>query len=408
MKELERGMERRHHVRLTVLLAMAALGLAGCWDRKELDDLAIAVGMGFDQAGKQVRVTTQIVNPGEVASSKKESGYTTPVTSISMSGATTFEAIRKISTASPRKIFSSHLRVLVIGEELARQGVTKIVDGISRNHEFRSDFYILVAQGTTAAQILNITTPIDKIPGNKMFESLEKSERLWAPTVTMQLDQFMSDLSNPAKATTLTAIRVIGDAEAGGRMDNVSKVSPAATLQYAGQAILKNGRFVDWMNEEESKGYNYIMGHVQNSAEHISCLDGGVMSVEDERTNVRIKGKVVRGQPKITVDLFAEESIAENQCSVDVTKPQNITMLEQIAEEKLGRIMEEAIRKAQKNKADIFGFGDAIEDVNPKAWLKLRENWDSRFADLDVKVNVDIQIRRFGTTNNSLLAKKEK
>ncbi|WP_338015880.1 Ger(x)C family spore germination C-terminal domain-containing protein [Paenibacillus mesophilus] len=52
---------------------------------------------------------------------------------------------------------------------------------------------------------------------------------------------------------------------------------------------------------------------------------------------------------------------------------------------------------------DIFGFGEVFHRTEPKAWKKVRENWDAQFADLPVNVNVDIRIRRLGTINNSFL-----
>ena len=77
----------------------------------------------------------QIVNPGEVASN--ECGLVDivpPVTVFSATETTTLEAVRKISTAAPRQIFPSHLRILVIGEQLAREGIADLLDGLLRDH----------------------------------------------------------------------------------------------------------------------------------------------------------------------------------------------------------------------------------------------------------------------------------
>jgi spore germination protein KC len=391
---------------LPLILLLAATA-TGCWDRRELNDLAIAVGIGMDKNGDQVQVTTQIVNPGEVASKKSGGGYSTPVTILSATEPTTFEAIRKLTTVAPRKIFSSHLRVLVIGEDLARQGIEKVMDGISRNHEFRSDFYIIVAKGTSAKHVLGILTPIEKIPANKMYSTLEMSEKAWAPTVKMQLDKVVSDLSNPTKDTILTGIKISGDRATGTKKRNVDKTEPFANLQYSGLALFKHDKLVDWMNESESKGYNYIMGNVNTTVGHLQCPKGGTLAVEVVRTKSKIKGAVADGKPKITVDLHVEENIGEVQCKIDVTKTESIVQVEEIAKNLLKKIMEAAIRKAQKNKADIFGFGEAIEDADPAAWSEMKKDWAQLFADLEVSLNINVQIRRIGTTSNSLLERKE-
>ncbi len=53
------------------LMLTLVLLLTGCWNRRELNELAIAVGMGIDKHGDQFRVSVQVVDPGEAASKKR-------------------------------------------------------------------------------------------------------------------------------------------------------------------------------------------------------------------------------------------------------------------------------------------------------------------------------------------------
>lgn len=223
-----------------MLCTLSLLGfvLSGCWDRHELNDLAITVGMGFDKSGDEYLVTAQIVNPNEVAS-KKGAGYSTPITTLSARGISTLEAARKLTTSAPRKLFASHLRIIVIGEELAREGVAKVLDGITRDHEIRSDFYIIVARGTTAAKVLQVLTPIERIPANKMFKTLETSEKAWAPTVSVRIDQFITKLSEPTTESVLTGIRIEGDPKKGSSKSSLAETMPITNLQYTGLALLR-------------------------------------------------------------------------------------------------------------------------------------------------------------------------
>jgi spore germination protein KC len=397
----------RRTIGFAIGLMVMSVMLTACWDRTELNNLAIVVGMGFDNKGEnQIEVSTQIVNPGEVASKTGGGGGASPVTTLSATAVTTSEAIRELSTVSPRKVFRSHLRILVIGEALAREGIIQVMDGLSRNHEVRSDFYIIVAKGAHAKDVLEILTPLEKIPSNSMFSRLDMSSKIWAPTVKMQLDEVIADLHKPEKGMVLTGIRILGDPGKGKTMKNKWRSDPYSILKYSGLALFKEGKLVDWLNSEESKGYNYIMNNVVNSVGHLACPGGGEIAVDVTRTKSMVKGKTVGGRPEITVDLKVEENIYEVQCDIDVTKTENIERLETIANEKLASIMESAIRKAQKNKSDIFGFGNAIEDAEPKAWMKLKKDWDEYFADLKVQVQVDTNIHRLGTINNSLMEKE--
>ncbi|WP_307440131.1 MULTISPECIES: Ger(x)C family spore germination protein [unclassified Paenibacillus] len=379
--------------------------LTGCWSRRELNDLAISIGMGFDKKDDQVQVTIQIVNPGEVASKRGGTGMTTPVSTFQATSQTIFEALRKISKQSPRRVYSSHLRILVISEELAREGITPILDGISRNHEMRTDFYIVVAKGTTAENVLKILTPIEKIPSNKLYTTLELSEKVWAPTVKVKLDTLVSDLQTEGKDPVLTGIQIKGDPRKGSDMSNLDRIAPSSYLQYSGVAIFKKDKLIGWLNEKESKGYNYIIDNVKSTIGHIPCPTGGILAVEVVRTKTRMRGKVENGKPQIFADVYLEEDVGEVQCKIDLIDPQSIEELEKAAEKEVQSIMEAAIQKAKKYDVDIFGFGEAIYRADPKYWNKNKSNWKEQFVDLPVHVKAEVKIRRLGTVSDSLLQK---
>ncbi|KRF41838.1 Ger(x)C family spore germination protein [Paenibacillus sp. Soil787] len=395
----------RKYVRVFVALLIMIGLLTGCWSRRELNDLAISVGMGFDKKDDQVQVTIQIVNPSEVASKRGGTGLTTPVSTFKASSQTIFEAIRKITTQSPRKVYSSHLRILVISEVLAREGITPILDGISRNHEMRSDFYIIVAKGTTAENVLNMLTPIEKIPSNKLFSTLEMSEKVWAPTVKVKLDKLISDLQTEGKDPVLTGMQIKGDPSKGSKKSNLNRTAPHAFLQYSGLAIFKKDKLIGWFNEKESKGYNYIIDNVKSTIGHMNCPAGGILAVEVVRTKTRIKGRVESGKPQIDIDVFLEQNVSEVQCKIDLLDPQSIEELEKATKIEVKSIIESAIQKAKKFDADIFGFGEAIYRADPKYWNENKDNWKEQFLDLPVHVNTDVKIRRLGTVNDSLKQK---
>src|SRR5690606_3089106 len=110
-----------------VLLLIAILflsSLTGCWSRREVADLAIVVGLGIDknEEGEYV-VSVQVINPSETATSTMGGGYTTAATTYSTSGKIVFEALRKLSKEAPRKLYLAHLRMIVIGEEVAKEGI---------------------------------------------------------------------------------------------------------------------------------------------------------------------------------------------------------------------------------------------------------------------------------------------
>ncbi len=70
----------KNPIRLILIILVCLfciLGTTGCWDRRELNDLAIVMGIGLDkpqQSSENIQVTAEIARPGEIKSVKKEEG----------------------------------------------------------------------------------------------------------------------------------------------------------------------------------------------------------------------------------------------------------------------------------------------------------------------------------------------
>ncbi|RAP75841.1 Ger(x)C family spore germination protein [Paenibacillus montanisoli] len=397
---------KRIPILLSVLILM--LPLTGCWDRREMNELAISLGMGIDRVGKKYVVTVQVVNPSQIAGQKGSGSNESPVRTYTAEGPTVYEAIRKMTIASPRKIYAAHLRVLIFGEGMARQGIGKSIDLLSRDYELRTDFFLLVARGTTAAHALNILTPLERIPANKLYRSIETSEKAWAPVTTVTLDEFVNDIVSKGKNPVISGIRLTGTEDGGSSTDNIKTTRPAIQLENNGLAVFRKDKLVGWLSEMESKGYNYIINNVTSTVGHVSCPNGGNLALEVVRADSKMKGTVKEGRPHLSVELRVEENVGEVECSIDLTKVRSIQELEKRAEERLTRIIRRSLDAGQKKyKSDFFGFGNAVHRSNPGYWKAVQKDWDERFEDAVIDVKVNVKIKRTGTVTNSFMEDKE-
>ncbi|RJE86102.1 Ger(x)C family spore germination protein [Paenibacillus sp. 1011MAR3C5] len=385
-----------------VIVLMLVPLITGCWNRRELNDLAIVAALGIDRVKDKFLVTVQVVDPGEVASRQGSSGLS-PVLTYHGIGDTVFEAVRKMTTVTPRKLYFSHLRVFIIGEELAREGMGEALDLMSRDQEGRTDFYIVVAKGTTAENVLKVLTPIEKIPASKMFDSLEVSERSWAPTVAVQLDELITNIVSPGIQATLTGVVIQGDPELGSKRKNVETPATPVHLQYKGIAMFREDKLIAWMNEDESKGFSNITDRLNSTVVKVACPRGGKLAIEVIRSKTAIKAKVRDGKPEAEVVMHTEANVADVECKIKLTTATTLFDLEKATEDALKMHAEKAVKKAQRLKCDIFGFGDAIHRANPRYWSKAKENWDQQFSKMDIRFNVDVKIRRIGTIGESFL-----
>lgn len=369
--------------------------LTSCWDRRELNELYIVTALGIDKSEEGYLVTVQLINPGEIESEKSETD--TPVTTYQSSGETVFEALRRLTLEAPRRLYGAHLRLVVFGEELAREdGIGKVIDFISRDHEIRTEFYMLVSKNSTAEELLNILTPLERIPANKIISTLEISERVWGSTRRIQLDELVSSLINEGKEPVLTGAIIRGNPDNGADMKILKRLDVPTAVETRYLAAFKKDKLIGWLNEAESIGYNHIVGGIKSTLITIPWNKEGKISVELIRTKQKIKGLVEDGEPKLVIEYQVEGNLGEVAADIDLSDEKNIHKIEKIVEEKIKEQMELTIEKVKGLESDILGFGEAIHRADPHAWKELKENWNSQLKTLKVDIRVTAAIKNLG------------
>jgi spore germination protein KC len=393
-----------------LLIIGIMLLMTGCWNRRELNELSIAVAMGLDKATDgQIMVTVQLVNPGEIASKKAAGSSGAPVTTFRMEGHSIFEALRRLTLKLNRKIYLSHLRMLIIGEELARNGIANPIDHLSRDHEMRTDFAIVIAKNARAEDMLDILTPQEKIPANKLYSSLRVGEEAWASTSKVSLDMLLDDLASEGKNPALTGLLMKGKHSEGKKMTNLQVTDTETILYYGGFAVFRKDKLIGWLKEDDSKGYNYIRDKVKSTVIVNKCSDGYI-EVELIQSKTKVKGALTeRGKPKITIEVEGEGNVGDVSCDIDMTDPATIPRIEEMAEKHMKKVIEGVVHTAQsKYKSDILGFGDTIHRAYPKQWKEWKQDWEPIFQNMSVQVNVNMEIRRIGTIKQPIKSRLRK
>ncbi|GLB61816.1 Ger(x)C family spore germination protein [Cytobacillus sp. NCCP-133] len=390
-------------IALVIMIFLLLNFLSGCWSRSEMNELAITVGLAIDKPDDQFIITTQVVNPGQAAA-RQGGGQKTPVITYQEKGDTVFETIRRMTTVTARKLYFSHIRILVISEELAEEGLGEVLDFLIRDHNVRSDFYVVIAKDTKAENVLKVLTGLEDIPANKLFTALETSEKSWAPSRAVAIDELIVDIVAEGKEAQLTGLEITGDIKKAEKSEHVQEIEPDVTLKYSGLAVFKGDKLIGWLNESDSKAVNYVQGNVKSTIGETSCPDGkGKVAIEVIRTKADLKAKVENGSPKGTINVQIEGNVGDVQCrNLDLSKMKTIEELEKKSEKIVKELIESTIAKAQGEfKADIFGFGEAIHRSDPDYWKKVKKEWNEKFADMPIEVKAAVKIRRVGTIGNS-------
>ncbi|WP_010281232.1 Ger(x)C family spore germination protein [Bacillus timonensis] len=396
---------------LFVMLFLSMLLLTSCWSKKELTDIAIvsALGVDLDGDGRYVG-TIQVVNPGNVAGGQQGGGnnsYGPPVNVYSETGNNLVEISKKFSTKISRRLYYAHTNLVVVGERLAREeGILHILDAMDRDPEFRITSVVVIAQDTAAKDLLRTLTPIDKLPSNKVIKTLKSTEKNWGSHLEVNMKDVINDLVSEGKEPLITGFGVRGEINQAMKLENLQETTPEAILQAEGIAVFKDGKLVDWLQDDTARGSLWILDKIQETDLNIDW-EGKVDAIAYEviRQNTKVSSTTQQGKPMINVEVQAEGEIGEVEVPIDLTNPHLLLRIETEIEKEIKKEIQEAIKQIQANKSDVFGFGEVVHQSDPKLWKKIKADWnDVYFPDLQVDVKVNSFVRRSGLRSKSFLS----
>ncbi|MCQ9284155.1 Ger(x)C family spore germination protein [Priestia aryabhattai] len=400
---------KRKGIFLLTIMTMTLI-LTSCWSKKELTDLAIVAAMGIDKTKDgRYHITLQIINPGNVAGGMQGGGgaQSPPITIYSASGDNLVEASRRASGRISRRLYYAHTNLVVVGEKLAKEdGIDTLIDGLDRDPEFRNTSTLVIANHSSAADLIKTLTPVDKIPANKILKTLEFTQRKWGENVKTSLQEVMKSLESPGRGTVVSGFRLVGNPQQAQKLDNLQESAPEATLRASGIAVLKEGKLVDWLYGKPAIGTVWILDKIQGTDINIDWKGKKeAIAYQTVRQKTSISAQVKNGQPHISVHTRVEGDIGDMEVPVDIKNPKVITKMEQSIGKKIEKDLKMAIERAKKNRTDILGFGEVIHRTRPNQFKKFKQEWnDVYFPKLEVDITVEAYIRRAGLRNKSFLS----
>lgn len=381
----------------TLLLIVPLLG--GCWNQKELTELAFVMGVGIDKGkhGQKYLGTFQIVIPGNVSLGQAGGGQGLPIAVYSSEGENMTAAARNVTKKIPRRLYYGHTNLLVISEDLAREGVMDIFDILDRNPEFRTTTEIIIAKNATAEEMMSTLTNIDKLPVDKIRKSLLVTENMLGESMAVTIDDFISGLVSKGVEPIVSGFTLTGDKSARTSNENISKTMPPAILQADGLAVFKDGKLTGWISKGNARGVLWILNKLKSTDISLNWdKKPDALSITPLRSKTEVAASIKNGRPSIHISVKVEGTIEEADLPIDLNDPKEIAKIETKVAEKIKQEILGAVREAQKQKSDIFGFGENIHRKHPAFWRKAKENWNERFTDLPVTVDVQTYIRREG------------
>ncbi|WP_337099982.1 Ger(x)C family spore germination protein [Paenibacillus sp. YIM B09110] len=393
---------------LTALIALCLPALTGCWNSREPKELAIVMALGIDKAeNDKYKITFQIANSGVVAPGVVAGGssFAVPIMVYSGTGNSIYEAIRKTSRKVPRQLFFAHIRLIVIGESLAKQGIEELFDFFDRSRETRLTSMVLISRDVDASQIVQTLTPMEKLPANSIIGTMGFTSKLWSNSITVYIDDLIRMLVSEERTLLVSGIRLVGQVEAAQKRENVEQVKPKAIITIQGMAVFEKGKLKEWIDGKLARGVIWTRNEMKSSVMLVAAGDKKeAISIEVARGNTKVKARLVQGKPVFHVNIWAEGFITENESELDLNKPEALDTLEQEWATAIKAEVETAVKHMQTDKLDVLKFSNVMKRAYPKKWLEgLKEDWNDTFASSEVQVTVHTELRNQGLRGKSYI-----
>ena len=386
--------------KLTIILTtfIIAITLTGCGGYEELNNLSIVTAVAFDKTDDEYELSFLIANSPKSQTPAKEGEAKTTV--YTGKGKTIAEASKDIEQIVPKQVYLGHINVVVISEDIAKDGFLKVADWLLRNPQTRKKFYLLQAKDVSAKNILKIVSPLESFPSQSIATLIESNSETKSIATSITYSNFISQILEKGYDPVLPSITISGSIKEGSSEKNLETTEPESYLVLGPLAIYKGDKLETFSTEKESWAINVLKNEAKELNYNVKYQNEDI-SIETHSLKSDIK---IIDENNIEITISGVGDIYNINNKIDIQNYKEINKIEKTWATSLKKDLTKVIKKVQsKWQTDIFGFGNLIYKNNPKTWEKLEKNWNSKyFPNLNIKIKTDLKINATGSLLNTI------
>ena len=344
-----------------IILLLIIFFLTSCYDHHELNDIAILAATEINKIDNNYIVSAQIVD-SKSSDNIEYLVYTS-------SAKTLASAYRQITKKTSKYLYSDHIQVMIINENIAKEDITEILDFFLRKPTVRTEFKVLIGKDN---DILSKTTKSSK---PNIIDNLKTNTKYLGTSNLVSFNDLTNMIVNPNTEIILPSIKIKNNQESEYNLDNL--------------AIFKNNKLLGYLTKDESITYNIIKNNNINNIITYECDKDKYISLEI----VSSKSKIIPKDNTINIHIKLTTSINETDCKI------NNKNLEKNINNYLNKKIKNNINNIRNTyNSDIFGFLDEIYKHDYKMYKKISKNYYKNTYK-NIKINVDTKTNIISTGN---------
>ena len=354
--------------RLAAPLAVCLL-LTGCSQlpvAREMEDMALLRTMGVDSAPGGVAVTGSTGPRAKGLQGEGEPALTLEADRESLSA-----ACLAMQGQSDSFVFFGCVDQLLIGEELAEEGVQAVLDYFARDAELGLGAQTWLVRGATAREAVSAggDTGVDS-----RLETLRHDSKMGLAPHTRTAGELYTDLLELGSAY-VPALAPGSDG--------------SAMLTEQGYGVLTGDKLAGFLDGEAAKGLELLAGGP--SADILEAeLENQTVTVKSTSAHTKSRLEFQGNTPsalKLTCKIEARLSEYASRPTAEELN-QLKTQLEAQERSKL----EAALARLRELRGDCAGLGAKAAIFHPAQWQSVQADWPEWFAQVPIELQVEITI----------------
>ena len=347
--------------------------------------MSIVSGVAIDKGGAdgKYEVTVELIDIQQGKDINMHSKY------ITLSGNTMFEISRNMIALIGKKLYWSHSKSIIISEDIARDGISGILDWYSRDAETRTDAYILVSKENTAKEILK-SKPITENYTSFELSKLLKNENTLSNVPVVDLWGILDTFAQDGLSTWLPTVKINKNND-----DNI--------LQVDGSAIFSKDKLIGCIDENSTKSILFAKDKVKGGLLVLDKESESPITFEIFKNKTTIKPSIENGNLQFNIYTDTIVSLDEIQSDYEFYTEEGKSELENELSDMLQKSIYSSIKRIQSEYgADILGFGAKLYENNPATWNDVKDDWDKTFKTLTISVNSKVNIKNSAVTSKPI------
>ena len=354
------------------------LFLAGCWDQHQLVNKTLVNGISFDLTDEgKIHLTVRDLNIKSIGGGQFEieDGL------LSAERPTLVGLGIDIDSMAAGKVDSSQAHIILIGDELAKQGIHQVLDSFYRGKDANTASKIAITKGK-AEDILS--TEKEKSPiAFFILQTIEGAEQatylpdeniftVWTKSLSPGKDFILPYLEK----TESDKIAIAGVALLNGD-------------KFSGKTLSKEQSTLLLLLLDKLKKTNFMALILNQESEDRSIA----FSTRKMKRNMEIKVDKTSGDITCTIDISIQVEV--NAYPQNLKKDVNIKKLNKEISKELTKQAKEITAILLEANSDVFGIEMKVANRYPDVSKKM--NWDEDYKNVKIEPKVDVEIIKTGS-----------